>query len=184
MYKVVFADDEILTREAIAENTPWEEAGFQLVGTAENGRDAIAVIEEQKPELLVTDICMPVMDGLELSGYVQTHYPDMKVMILSGYDEFEYAKKALKYGVSEYILKPITSAELKDELIRIREKLDKDAEKRDRIAGIRREYEENLPLLREHFLERLLNGKSRMMLFTMKWRKWGSVFPVPGRQSF
>jgi len=159
MYKVVFADDEILTREAIAENTPWKEAGFQLVGTAENGRDAIAVIEEQKPELLVTDICMPVMDGLELSGYVQTHYPDMKVMILSGYDEFEYAKKALKYGVSEYILKPITSAELKDELIRIREKLDKDAEKRDRIAGIRREYEENLPLLREHFLERLLNGK-------------------------
>ncbi|MDO4284017.1 MAG: response regulator [Eubacteriales bacterium] len=159
MYKVVFTDDEILTREAVAANTPWEESGFLLAGTAENGREAIALIEKERPQLLITDICMPVMDGLELAAHVRTHFPEMKVIILSGYDEFEYAKKALQYGVSEYILKPITSAELSEELRKIREQLDAEGASRLQIEKMRREYEENLPVLREHFLNRVLEGR-------------------------
>lgn len=158
MYKVIFVDDEILTREAIAENTPWDEAGFVLAGTAANGREAIALLEESPSDLLITDICMPIMDGIELSAYVQKHFPETLVMIISGYDEFEYAKQALKNGVTEYILKPITSFELKEELVKIKERLDVECSKKNHIEKIQQAYEQNIPMLREHFLNRLLEG--------------------------
>ncbi len=160
MYKVLFADDEILTREAIAKNTPWEEAGFQLIGTAENGKQAIAMIEKEVPELVITDICMPLVDGIELAKHIQLHYPETKVMIISGYDEFDYAKQALKYGVAEYILKPITSVELKDELLKIREKLEKENNKKEHVEKIQKAYEKNIPLMKEHYLNRLMEGNS------------------------
>ncbi|HOO29001.1 MAG TPA: response regulator, partial [Lachnospiraceae bacterium] len=160
MYKVIFADDEILIREAVSENTPWSEAGFKLTGTAENGRDAIALMEKDCPDLLLTDIRMPIMDGLELSSYVQKHFPDTKVMILSGHDEFEYAKRALKYGVSEYILKPITSQELCEELKKIKEKLDALKCERENVRKIQRAYQNNLPMLRDLYLNRVIEGNS------------------------
>ena len=158
MYKVLFADDEILTREAIATNTPWGEAGFTLVGAAENGKEAIRMMEQDKPDLLITDICMPIMDGIELSGYVKIHYPDMQVMIVSGYDEFEYAKQALKNGVSEYILKPITSCELKEELLKFKDKIDLFYERKYHTEKMEYVYEKSVPVIKEHFLNRLLEG--------------------------
>lgn len=159
MYKVLFVDDEVLTREAIAAKTPWNEAGYTLIGTAENGKDAIEFMERERPDLLITDIYMPVMDGLELSRYVSANYPDMKIMILSGYDEFEYAKQALKCGVCEYMLKPITSAELIETLLKLKSRLDADNSSRDQIEKMRRDYEDNMPILREHFLNRIIEGK-------------------------
>lgn len=158
MYKVLFADDEILTREAITENTPWEETGFTLMGTAQNGKEAIELMEMGKPDLLITDICMPLMDGIELSEFVKENYPDTQVMILSGYDEFEYAKQALKNGVAEYILKPITSFELKEELLKFKEKIDKAYVQKYHVEKIQKAYEKNMPVVREHFLNRLLEG--------------------------
>ena len=158
MYKIIFIDDEILIREAVSENTPWEEAGFELVGTAENGRDAISLIERLHPHVILTDIRMPVMDGLELAKYVSEHYEGTKVMILSGHDEFDYAKRAMQYGVSEYILKPVTSEELKDELIRMKKKLDADISEKERVVQIQRAYEENIPVLRDLYLNRLVEG--------------------------
>lgn len=158
MYKVLFADDEILTREAITENTPWEETGFTLMGTAQNGKEAIELMEMGKPDLLITDICMPIMDGIELSEFVKKNYPDTQVMILSGYDEFEYAKQALKNGVAEYILKPITSFELKEELLKFKEKIDKAYDQKYHVEKIQKAYEKNMPVVREHFLNRLLEG--------------------------
>ncbi|MGN0411949.1 MAG: response regulator, partial [Lachnospiraceae bacterium] len=124
MYKVLFVDDEILTRQSISRNTPWEEAGFTLVGAAENGKQAIEMVEEKLPDLVLTDICMPIMDGIGLASYIHEKHPEIKVVILSGYDDFDYAKSALKYEVIDYILKPITSFELKEELEKIREKMD------------------------------------------------------------
>ena len=158
LYKVILADDEILTREAISENTPWAEAGFELIGAAENGKEVISLIEKEEPDLLVTDICMPIMDGIQLSGYIHDNYPDMKVVIISGYDEFDYAKKALKYGVIEYILKPITSYELKDELLKIKAKLDSEIRKKRHVEKIQKAYEKNIPMLQARFLNRLLEG--------------------------
>ncbi len=158
MYKAVFVDDEYLTRDAISRNTPWEEVDFVLVGTAENGRAAIALIEEVKPDLILTDICMPVLDGIGLAAYVHEHHPEIMVVIISGYDDFDYAKQAMRYEVADYILKPITSVELVEELGKIRKKLDAAAEKRGQLEKIQQEYRKNMPILRNHFLSRLLEG--------------------------
>ena len=158
MYKAVFVDDEYLTRDAISRNTPWEEVDFVLAGTAENGRAAIALIEEVKPDLILTDICMPVLDGIGLAAYVHEHHPEIMVVIISGYDDFDYAKQAMRYEVADYILKPITSVELVEELGKIRKKLDAAAEKRGQLEKIQQEYRKNMPILRNHFLSRLLEG--------------------------
>ena len=108
MYKVILVDDEFLMRDSISRNTKWNECGFELCGTAENGKEAIELLEKELPDLILTDIYMPVMDGLGLSAYVHENHPEMKVIIISGYDDFEYAKRALKYEVADYLFKPIT----------------------------------------------------------------------------
>ncbi len=159
MFKVLLVDDEILTREAISKNVPWENQGFYLIGAAENGQDAIDLIEKEQPDLVITDICMPYMDGLELANYIDKNYPDTKVVILSGYDEFEYARQAVEYKVKEYILKPVTSLELKEVLKRIHTCLIEEAKKKAHIEKIQFEYKRNIPVLRERFLRRLVEEK-------------------------
>ncbi len=158
MYKVILVDDEYLTRDAISRNTPWEDVDFTLVGTAENGKAAIALIEEAEPDLILTDICMPVLDGIGLAAYVHEHHPDIMVVIISGYDDFDYAKQAMSYEVADYILKPITSTELVEELEKIHKKLDAASKKRGQLEKIQQEYQKNMPILRNHFLSRLLEG--------------------------
>lgn len=107
MYKVLFVDDEALIREAITENIPWKTLGYQLTGACRNGKEAMDRIRQDPPDLLLTDINMPYMDGIQLAKLVYEEYKDTKVVILSGYDDFEYAKQAVKIQVLEYILKPI-----------------------------------------------------------------------------
>jgi len=160
MYKVVLVDDEILTREAIGENTPWEEAGFTLAGTAENGKEAIKVIESVRPELVITDITMPVMNGLDLTKYIKENYPDTSVIIISGYNEFEYAKKALSYGVMEYLLKPFTPDELIDILNKAREDLSKRIGEEEEIESLKAEQEINKSKLQKLFVKDLLEGRA------------------------
>ena len=108
MYKVLLVDDEILIREAIRENIHWKEMGFELIADCENGREAMEVIRNNTPDLVLTDICMPYVDGIELARYIHENCPDTRTVIISGYDEFEYAKQAVRYQVMEYILKPVT----------------------------------------------------------------------------
>ncbi|MDO5422125.1 MAG: response regulator [Eubacteriales bacterium] len=159
MYKVLLVDDEALIREAISENIPWEDLGYRLTASCKNGREAMEIIRKDPPDLLLTDINMPYMDGIELARLVYEEYQDTKVVIISGYDEFEYAKQAVKYQVLEYILKPITPQEMTETLLRIRAKLD---EKRNQEASIRKiqgAYSRNLPVLRGRFLNSLLLGK-------------------------
>lgn len=158
MYKVLLVDDEELIREAISENIKWEKHGFEFVGACENGKEAIKKIEQEVPDLLITDICMPYMDGMELTKYVYERYPLMKVIIISGYDEFEYAKTAVKYKVLEYILKPITAYELTELLDRIRMDFDKESEKNRNLKKIREAYMSNLPVLKGRFLNSLMQG--------------------------
>lgn len=159
MFKVLLVDDEILTREAISKNVPWEDQGFYLIGAAENGQDAINQIQKEQPDLVITDICMPYMDGLELSSYIYQNYPDTKVVILSGHDEFEYARHALEYRVKEYILKPVTSLELKEVLRKVKISLEEDTRKKAHYEKIQSEYKKNIPVLRERLLRRLIEEK-------------------------
>lgn len=158
MYKVLLVDDEALIREAISENIKWGELGFELIGACKDGREAIELIEHDRPDLLLTDIFMPYMDGIELSKYVYENCPETKVIIISGYDEFEYAKKAVKYQVLEYILKPITAFELSETLVRVRDRLEEEEDKKKSIKKIRGAYVSNLPLMRGRFLNNLVQG--------------------------
>lgn len=162
MYKVLLVDDEALIREAISENIKWEELGYELIGACKDGREAIEVMKDHSPHLLLTDIFMPYVDGIELSRYVYENCPETKVIIISGYDEFEYAKKAVKYQVLEYILKPITAFELSETLLRVRGILEEEENKKNSIKKIRGAYVSNLPLLRGRFLNNLVQGTGFM----------------------
>jgi two-component system response regulator YesN len=161
MYKVLLVDDEALIREAISENIPWEELGFELIGSCENGREAMEQIPLNPPNLLLTDIYMPYVDGLELARYTHENYPDTKIVIISGYDEFEYAKQAVRYQVMEYILKPMTPAELTEVLVRVRESLDEDNARLKTLKKLRGAYAVHKPLLQARFLNSLLRGRER-----------------------
>lgn len=178
MYKVVLVDDEILTREAIAENTPWEDAGFMLAGTAENGKDAIAIIDSVHPELVITDITMPVMDGLDLSKYIRDNHPGTSVIIISGYNEFEYAKRALSYGVMEYLLKPFTPNEFMNTLVKARESLSKKITKEAQIETLKAEKEMNKTKLQKLFVQDLLEGRatSRNLISQMENFGMSTIF--------
>lgn len=123
-YTVVVADDEDELREAVCTMIPWQELGFRLVGSASNGLDALQLVEKYEPDLLLTDIRMPFISGIELARQVREVHPTTNIAFLSGYDDFEYAKQAIRYNIISYMLKPLTVNGLVEELKIIRQKLD------------------------------------------------------------
>ncbi|MCQ2527152.1 MAG: response regulator transcription factor [Lachnospiraceae bacterium] len=131
MLKVFIVEDECLVREGIRDNISWKENGFEFVGEAEDGEMALPLIRKTRPNLLITDIKMPFMDGLELSRIVSKEMPDTKIIILSGYDDFEFAREAIKLNVDQYLLKPITRAALEEALAQIKEKIEKEQEQKN-----------------------------------------------------
>lgn len=161
MYKVLLVDDEILVREAISKKIEWNKLGFDLVGDCENGKDAIKFIENHPVDLVLTDICMPHIDGMELSKYLYEHCPQTSIIIFSGYSDFEYAKQAIQYKVSEYILKPVTAKELTEVLDRLKTKLDgvrQEEQKIDKLQKVYHNYTKNEALIVAKALSRLVNG--------------------------
>ena len=110
--KVFLVEDEIVVREGIKKNINWQQEGFEFAGEASDGELAYPLIQSAKPDILITDIKMPFMDGLELSRLVKKELPDIKILVLSGYNEFEYAKEAINIGITEYLVKPISGAKL------------------------------------------------------------------------
>ena len=181
MYKVLLVDDEVLIREAIRENIHWEEMGFELIASCENGKQAMEVIERTPPDLVLTDIYMPYVDGIELARYIHEQCPDTRTVIISGYDEFEYAKQAVRYQVMEYILKPVTPAELTEVLEKARASLDEARAKNETLKKLKGAYRSNRPFLRGRFLHSLLKGDERTEDLEGKMRELevslpGSVF--------
>lgn len=124
MYTIVIADDEIELRGAIIRNIDWEGIGFRVVGEAENGIEALELVEKMEPDLLLTDIRMPYLSGIELAREIREVRPATQIAFLSGFDDFTYAQQAIQYNIISYMLKPITMAELTEELVKIREKID------------------------------------------------------------
>lgn len=125
MYTVVVADDEEELRRAIVRRIDWKSIGFQVVGEAENGIEALELVEKKEPDLLLTDIKMPFISGIELARQVREIRPATQIAFLSGFDEFSYAQQAIQYNIISYMLKPISVADLTKELIVIREKIDR-----------------------------------------------------------
>ena len=159
MVKVYLVEDEIIIRQSIKNSIDWEKEGYEFVGDASDGELALPVILKEKPDILITDIRMPFMDGLELSRMVKAELPDIKIVILSGYDDFKYAKQAIKIGVAEYLLKPVSSAVLLEHLSEIAEKVRDEREDLALKKVYYQEMQENEELIKMKFLGELISGK-------------------------
>ncbi|MFD0680219.1 MULTISPECIES: response regulator [unclassified Paenibacillus] len=155
MYKIIIVDDEDEVREGIELKTDWSACGFELAGAFENGRDALDSIQSLQPDVIITDICMPFMDGLELARQVAEQYRDIVVVIVTGFEDFEYAKQAIKLKVKDYLLKPINSQEFTSFLLTLKQELDAQRQKREDLSHLQLQLNQSLPLLKERFLERL-----------------------------
>lgn len=158
MKKVMLVDDEILVRESIRDCIDWKKEGFIYCGDASDGEVALPMIEQLLPDILITDIKMPFMNGLELSAIVRDRLPDIKIIILSGHDEFEYARAALRAGVEEYCLKPVSSADIIRMLHEISRKIDAERLERERIQRLQQVQGENTLLASQKLLGDLCSG--------------------------
>lgn len=173
LYRILLVDDEEEVRKSIIKKIGWQDAGFQVVGDAENGEDALEKIEQLEPDLVLTDIRMPYMDGLMLAEKIRQKYPSMKIIIFSGYDDFEYAKMAIKLNVTEYILKPVNVEELTAILNKIKRNLDEEIKQKRDVNRLRENYKNSLPVLREHFLNDLMKEEMEEELVDRKLSEYG-----------
>ena len=173
MLKIFLAEDEVVVRETIKRMIPWEELGFELVGEAADGEMALPLLLRQQPDLLITDIKMPFMDGLTLARLAKKEIPGLKVVILSGYDDFNYAKQAIGIGVEDYLLKPITKNALIERLSEIRSRYEHEKTQKEYYEKFQREmqaYEKNS---RRDFFEALVGGSMDMMEVYKRAEKLG-----------
>jgi two-component system response regulator YesN len=160
MIKILIVDDEIVIRKGIITSIDWESMGMTVAGEASNGREGFEKALALKPDIVITDVRMPVVDGLELTKLLKENMPNIRVVIISGYDEFKYAREALRMGVNEYLLKPIGADELIkimlkqcDEIIRKNDEISQDT----RIKSI---FRENLSFMQTRFISSVLRGES------------------------
>ena len=165
MYRVLLVDDEILVRDAIRKRIDWEGLGYELAGDCQNGKEAIEFVKEHPVDVVLTDICMPYVDGMELSHFLHDNYPEILIVIFSGFGEFEYAKKAIQYNVSEYLLKPVTAVELSEVLSNMRKKLEsarKEEQKIRRLTKVSKEYQKNEQMIRSQAISSLVTCSKDM----------------------
>ena len=160
MIKVFLVDDEIATRESLRNFLSQKQENYLLVGEAPDGEIALPMIQDSCPDILITDIRMPFMDGLELSQKIKPIMPWLKIIILSGYDDFVYAQQAISLGVQEYLLKPITGEELLHSLNRISNSLLEEKREKENIAGIRNRFLRGNRFIMENLMESLFNNSA------------------------
>ena len=158
MLKVILVEDEAIVREGLKNNIPWQEYGYRFMGEASDGEMALPMIRKIRPDVLITDIKMPFMDGLALSRIVSQEIPDIKIIIISGYDEFEYAQQAIRVGVEQYLLKPVTRGALRKVLLEIREKIETEQEQKSYLEMFQNEMKEYENYSRRSFFEKIFGG--------------------------
>ena len=181
MLKVFLVEDESIVREGLKNNIPWQEYGYQFMGEASDGEMALPMIRKVRPDVLITDIKMPFMDGLALSQIVTQEIPNIKIIIISGYDEFEYAQRAIRVGVEQYLLKPVTRGALRKVLLEIREKIENEREQKNYLETFQNEMKEYEEYSRRNFLEKVFGGGySQYSRSTRKRQKfhWNWVGPA------
>ncbi len=158
-YTVLLADDEEEVIHVIMKKINWEEMGFSVIGYANNGVKALEMVEELQPDVVMTDIKMPYMDGMELSNRIKASYPGTKILLFTGFDEFEYAKEAVHLEVEEYVLKPVNSVELTKIFIQLKIKLDQEISEKRNVEILEKYYVDSLPLLQANFYSSLIEGR-------------------------
>lgn len=160
--KVFLVEDEMVIRRGIKNSIDWEKEGYIFCGEASDGELAYPMIIKEKPDILITDVRMPFMDGLELCKLVKEELPNIKILILSGYDEFDYAKEAIRLGVTEYLLKPISSGKLLEALNGVSESIRREKEDKDLVRKYMEEMRENTEHEKQKFFEQMIAGNLSM----------------------
>ena len=159
MPRVFLVEDESTIRSTLRDTVPWGQLGYEFVGEATDGEMALPLIGSTHPDVLITDIKMPFMDGLSLSKLVLKEFPNTKIIIISGHDDFEYARQAIEIGVEQYLLKPITKANLMKVLREVKEKIEQEQEQRNYQAQFQRDSQEYEQFARRSFMEQVVAGK-------------------------
>lgn len=170
MIKVFLVEDEAIVRRGIRNNIPWEKEGFEFAGEASDGELAYPMIKKIKPDIVITDIKMPFMDGLELASIIKKDLPDTKIIILSGYNEFDYAKKAISIGVTDYQLKPISSEMLLETIKRVGDIVREEQEQKKLLEEYKKENQENM----EQSKAKLFYAMVENTLSTAEILEWGN----------
>lgn len=158
MYQLLIVDDEEDIRRGMARGIPWEEWGFAVAGQAENGEEAVRLIEEKKPDVVLSDIRMPKMDGIELMQYLYKNNPEIKIIILSGYNDVDYLNMAIRNRVTEYLLKPTDIDEFEALFHRLKENLDAELKQQKELKLLKDTIEENKQLFYGRVLTHMLEG--------------------------
>ena len=158
MLKVFLIEDESIVREGLRDNIPWEDYGFTFAGEAADGEMALPLIRKIKPEILITDIKMPFMDGLEISRIVSRELPNTKIIIISGYDDFEYARQAIELHVDQYLLKPVTKVSMIRALEQTKRRIEEEQEQHSFLHKFNQESREYEHYSRRIFFEQLVDG--------------------------
>jgi two-component system response regulator YesN len=158
LLKVLIVDDEYLVRNLLKHCIDWNEIGYEVIGEASNAHEALDMVDSFKPDVIFTDIYMPFMDGLEFGKAVFERYPNIKIVVLTGYEEFEYAKKSVKIGIADFLLKPINDDEIRKTAINLKYKIESEKNYHQEYERIKKQLEDALPYLKEKFLNQILSG--------------------------
>lgn len=158
-YKVILVDDEAEVIDMIEKKIHWNDLGFEVAGSATNGVKALELVEKLQPDVVLTDIKMPYMDGLELSRRLNREYPNIYIMLCTGFDEFEYAKEAVHLEIKEYMLKPVNATEMSESLTNLKHTLDREREEKLNVKKLNDYFQEVLPKLQSNFFISLIEGR-------------------------
>ncbi len=156
--KLLIIDDEHLVRNLVKNCLDWVSMGFSIIGEASNAREGLDAVKRFKPDVIITDICMPDEDGIKLSKKIKEISPHSKIIVLTGYEEFEYAKESIKLGLDGFLLKPIDDEELMNVMMDLKARIHVETNKANELEELRKKINENLFYLRERFLNRLVHG--------------------------
>ncbi|MEK3724278.1 response regulator [Paenibacillus sp. FSL H8-0034] len=177
IYKVVLVDDEPIILRSLKVALPWEEMQMQIVGEAANGEQGLQLIQAHKPDIVISDIRMPVMDGISMMKEALHQQPSLVFVLLSGYGEFEYAREALRYGASDYLLKPVDHEELETVMREARSRLEQEAERQSEKDYLTRSAQALSSLLRERLISSMLEGNSKPYNPTYWLQGWDLEHP-------
>ncbi|MCX7709502.1 MAG: response regulator [Clostridia bacterium] len=158
LLKVMVVDDERLVRDLLKACIEWEEIGLSIVGESSSAVDALELVDNLMPDIIFTDICMPIMDGLEFSKRVVEKHPHIKMIILTGHEEFEYAKKGIKVGIADFLLKPINDDEIRKTALATKEKILKERTQIEEYDRLKEQLRQNLPVLKEKLFNELIQS--------------------------
>ncbi len=159
LLKMVIIDDERLVRDLLKRCISWEDIGITIVGESSNAIEGLELVDRLLPDIIFTDICMPVMDGLEFSRKVAEKHPRIRTIVLTGHEEFEYAKKGIKVGIADFLLKPINDDEIRKTALMVKEKILKERSQIDEYDRLKEQLQQNLPFLKEKLFNEMIQSK-------------------------